>query len=213
MQVSYTICSNHDNLTRQENAIHNPLVTRTYHSKLDVAALKNEILMRCEEYQIKLESASKMKQMYKCHDCPYSTIWSYNLRRHEKAMYNPSSVYKRKLEVASEKKMYKCRECPYSTNWLSNVRPHQNFHHKPIIIKKIYKCQDCSYSTNLQYNLRRHKNTMHNQTVTQYQKKLELGRAIKQIVHEHNVPIASLDKENMGALQLFESHVQDKHCE
>ena len=28
--------------------------------------------------------------MYKCQDCPYSTIWSSNLRKHEKAMHNPS---------------------------------------------------------------------------------------------------------------------------
>ena len=116
MQVSHTICSNDDNLTIQENAIHNPSVKGTYHSKLDVAVLKNEILMRGEEYQIKLESASKIKQMYKCNDCHDSTIWSYNLGRHEKAMYSPSSVYQRKLEAASEKKMYKCRDCPYATN-------------------------------------------------------------------------------------------------
>ena len=47
----------------------------------------------------------------------------------------------------------------------------------------------------------------------EYQKKLELGREIKKIVQELNVNIASLDKEKMEALQLFENHVQVKHDE
>ena len=47
----------------------------------------------------------------------------------------------------------------------------------------------------------------------EYQKKLELGGEIKQIVLELNVPIASLDKEKIDALQLFENHGQVKHGE
>ena len=62
MQVTHTICLNGNNLTRQENAIHNPLVTGTNHSTLDVAALKNEIVMRGNEYQRKLELASVIKK-------------------------------------------------------------------------------------------------------------------------------------------------------
>ena len=88
-QVTHTICLNGGNLTRQENATHNPLVTGTNHSTLDTAALKNEIVMRGNEYQGKLESASKIKKMYQCHVCTYSTIWSSNLRRHEKFKHNP----------------------------------------------------------------------------------------------------------------------------
>ena len=82
MQVTHSICLIGGNLTRQENATHNPSVTGTNHSTLDTAALKNEIVMRGNEYQRKLESTSKIKKMYKCHDCSYSTIWSSNLRRH-----------------------------------------------------------------------------------------------------------------------------------
>ena len=130
MHVSHTICLNHDNLTRQENAIHNPLVTGTNHSKLDVAALKNEILMRGNEYKRKLESASEIKKMYKCHDCPYSTIWSSNLRRHEKFKHNPSEI----------KQMYKCRDCTYSTNLPYNLRRHEKAMHNPSGIKWMYKC-------------------------------------------------------------------------
>ena len=40
----------------------------------------------------------------------------------------------------------------------------------------------------------------------EYQMKIELGREIKKIVQELNVPIASLDKEMMDALELFEDH-------
>ena len=47
----------------------------------------------------------------------------------------------------------------------------------------------------------------------EYQKKLELGREFKKIVQELNVPITSLDKEKMEALQLFEIHGQVKHDE
>ena len=177
MQVTHTICLNGDNLTRQEKAIHNLLVTGANHSTLDVAALKNE-------YQRKLESTSGFKKMYKCHDCPFST------------------------------------------NWLSNLRNHEKFIHNPSEIKKMYKCQDCTYSTNLPYNLRRHKNAMHNPPVTEYhstieivqgdneyQKKLELGREIKQIVQELNVPISSMDKEKMDSMELFENHRKVKHGE
>ena len=54
MQVTHTICLNGGNLTRQENATHNPLVTGTYHSTLDASTLKNESVMRGNEYQRKL---------------------------------------------------------------------------------------------------------------------------------------------------------------
>ena len=92
MQITHTICLNGNNLTRQENAIHNPLVTGTYHSTLDASTLKNEIVMMGNEYQRKLESASEIKNMYKCHDCTYSTNRWFNLRRHEKLKHNPNEI-------------------------------------------------------------------------------------------------------------------------
>ena len=50
MQVSHTICLktiDGDNLTRHEKPIQNPSVKQTiqYHSTIDVAALKNEIVL------------------------------------------------------------------------------------------------------------------------------------------------------------------------
>ena len=46
--------------------------------------------------------------------------------------------------------------------------------------------------------------------VNEYRRKLELGREIKQIVQELNVPTASLSKEKMEALELFENCGQVK---
>ena len=40
----------------------------------------------------------------------------------------------------------------------------------------------------------------------EYQRKLELGKQIKHIVQELNVPVASLDREKMEALQQYENH-------
>ena len=42
--------------------------------------------------------------------------------------------------------------------------------------------------------------------VNEYQRKLELGKKIKQIVQKVNVPKACLDKENMEAMELYENH-------
>ena len=100
MQVTHTICLNGNNLTRQENAIHNPLVTGTYHSTLDASTLKNEIVMRGNEYQRKLESASEIKKMYKCQDCPFSINWIYNLRRQDKGMHK--TLVTEKIEYHSK---------------------------------------------------------------------------------------------------------------
>ena len=51
---------------------------------------------------------------------------------------------------------------------------------------------------------------LESEIVNEYPRKLELGRKIKKIVQELNVPLASLDKEKMEALELFENHGQVK---
>ena len=131
MQVTHTICLNGENLTTQEKATHNPLIRGTYHSTLDASTLKNEIVMGGNEYQRKLESPSEIKKMYKCQDCPFSTILLSNLRRHENFMHNPSEI----------KQMYECRDCPYSTNYSSNLRKHEKAMHNPLVTGSIeYHC-------------------------------------------------------------------------
>ena len=208
-QVGYIICLNtlnEDNLTRHEKTIHNPLVTGTieYHSKVDDVAFNR----------------------YKCRDCTYSTKRSIDLRRHEKDIHKPSV-----------KNMYKCQDCSYSTHWSSNLRKHERAIHNPSF-KHMYECRDCTYSIYWPSNLRRHEKFVHNPLVTEkieynstidvaalkneivqcdneYQTKIEFGREIKKIVQELNVNIASLDKEKIDALELFENHEQVKeikHC-
>ena len=66
---------------------------------------------------------SEIKQMYKCHDCTYSTNWSSDLRKHERAMHNPSEI----------KHNYTCRDCAYSTNRSYNLRRHEKAMHKPSV--------------------------------------------------------------------------------
>ena len=39
--------------------------------------------------------------MYKCQDCSYSSDWSHNLRRHEKAKHKDSEPIEHKLNVYS----------------------------------------------------------------------------------------------------------------
>ena len=135
----------------------------------------------------------KVKKLHKCQDCTYSTKRSNDLTRHEKAIHKPSF-----------KKMYKCKDCTFTTNWISSLRIHEKGMHKQLVAEKI------------EYRSKIDVAALKNEIVqgdNEYQNKLELGREIKKIVHELNVPIASLDKEKMDALQLFESHGQVKHDE
>ena len=136
-----------------------------------------------------------VKKMYKCQDCSYSTKRSNDLRRHEKAIHKQSV-----------KKMYKCQDCTYSTHWSSNLRKHEKGMHKPSVTEKI------------EYHFKIDVAALKNEIVqcdNEYQTKIELGREIKKIVQELNVNIASLDKEKIDALELFENHEQVKeikHC-
>ena len=47
----------------------------------------------------------------------------------------------------------------------------------------------------------------------EYRRKLELGREIKQIVLKNNIPTASLDKDKIEALELFENRGHVKTVE
>ena len=73
--------------------------------------------------------------------------------------------------------------------------------HKPLVTEKI------EYHSTIDVA------ALKNEIVQCNQTKLELGREIKKIVQELNVPIASLDKEKIEALELFENHGQVKHGE
>ena len=94
--------------------------------------------------------------------------------------------------------MYKCQDCSYSTIWSSNLRKHEKFKHNPSVTE--YHCT--INVTALKHEIVHAKD--------EYQKKLELGREIKKIVQELDVPITCLDKEKIDALELFENYEQVK---
>ena len=54
---------------------------------------------------------------------------------------------------------------------------------------------------------------LENEIVNEYHRKLDLGRKIKRIVEENNIPLQSLDKEKMDALKLFEEYIDVKYDE
>ena len=41
-----------------------------------------------------MHNPNDIKETYECRDCPYSTNWSSNLRRHEKFKHNPNDLRK-----------------------------------------------------------------------------------------------------------------------
>ena len=133
-----------------------------------------------------LRRHGKVKKLYKCQDCNYSTKRSTDLRRHEKAIHKPLV-----------KKMYKCQYCTFTTNWISSLRIHEKRMHKRLFREKI------------EYHSKIDVAALKNEIVqsdNEYKTKIELGREIKKIVQELDVHIASLDKEKMEALELFECH-------
>ena len=81
---------------------------------------------------------------------------------------------------------------------------------------KTHEKKTCSIDVVTEYNSNVNVVALKNKIVRgviEYQRKLELGREIKEIVHELNAPIASLDKADMEALELFENRGQVKEIE
>ena len=156
-----------------------------YHSKIDS---KNDIVQSDNEYQGKSESKSEIKKMYTCEDCTFSTNWPTSLRRHEKLKHNP----------CENNQMCKCPSCTFVTSWLAK---HEKFMQNPSLTEYDYNVNVTALKNSIKEEL------------NVYQRKLELGREIKQIVQELNAPTASLDKEKMEALELFENHGQVKEIE
>ena len=51
------------------------------------------------------------------------------------------------------------------------------------------------------------------QIVSEYKRKLELGRKIKRIIEENNIPLKSLDKEQKEAIELYHDYIEVKYVE
>ena len=73
-----------------------------------------------------LRRDGKVKKLYKCQDCNYSTKRSNDLTRHENAIHKESV-----------KKMYKCQDCTFTTNWPTSLRVHEKHIHKRLFGEKI----------------------------------------------------------------------------
>ena len=73
--------------------------------------------MRGNEYQRKLESASQIKKFYTCEDCTYSTNYSSNLRKHEKAMHNKIKHQKSMQNPNDLRKHEKAKHNPLVTEY------------------------------------------------------------------------------------------------
>ena len=51
------------------------------------------------------------------------------------------------------------------------------------------------------------------QIVSEYKRKLELGRKIKMILEENSIPLKSLDKEQKEAIELYHDYIEIKYVE
>ena len=51
------------------------------------------------------------------------------------------------------------------------------------------------------------------QIVSEYKRKVELGRKIKIILEENSIPLKSLDKEQKEAIELYNDYIEVKYVE
>ena len=51
------------------------------------------------------------------------------------------------------------------------------------------------------------------QIVSEYKRKLELGRKIKKIIEENSIPLKSLDKEQKKAVECFHYYIEVNYVE
>ena len=72
-----------------------------------------------------MKEDGKVKKLYKCQDCNYSTKRSNDLTRHENAIHKQSV-----------KKMYKCQYCTFTNNWIPSIIIHEKHMHKRLLEKK-----------------------------------------------------------------------------
>ena len=77
--------------------------------------------MRGNEYQRKLESASQIKKFYTCEDCTYSTNYSSNLRKREKAMHNKIKYQKSMQNPNDLRKHEKVMHNQLLTEYLTTI--------------------------------------------------------------------------------------------
>ena len=111
------------------------------------------------------------------------------------------------LKNVTISKTYKCKLCNYTSDQSNNVTMHVEKKHvekqnekktpqKWVVMEKHTAVDEAAL-----------KNSIVGQ-INEYERKLELGRGIKEIVLELNAPTACLSAEHREALELFEKHGQ-----
>ena len=110
-------------------------------------------------------------KMYKCDQCPFSTKYDKNLKRHVKSAHEETQaisceLQKHKRQVHAEnptKKVgkitnYKCGRCNFSTKYNYNLKIHLNTVHERI---HNYSCAKCDFKTSIKNNLKNHVRAVH----------------------------------------------------
>ncbi|KAJ8707869.1 hypothetical protein PYW07_011546 [Mythimna separata] len=96
--------------------------------------------------QHELKTAQEKLDNFNCDECPYSTVFKWNLKAHKR---------KHKLE-----KQYKCDQCNYATAYRHNYMKHSKVHNKQEVI---FKCDKCPFITKYEGHIARHLAKIHNE--------------------------------------------------
>ena len=143
------------------------------------------------------------------------TMRSDNLERHMKKHEKKSNGIEEAgssgsgvCENVGKHKQVGCKIC-LKTMRSDNLERHMKTHEKKPCSMDVVN-EKIEYNSNVDVVALKNKIV---RGVNEYQRKLELGREIKEIVHELNAPTASLDKADMEALELFENRGQVKEIE
>ena len=134
-----------------------------------------------------------------CDQCDYKGTTRSSVQRHKNSVHNPEG-----------KDVFTCSQCVYTSNRKDSMKRHMKQHEKKTPQKEVTPhqkevCEKIEYQSTL--DMTALKNSIVGQ-INEYERKLELGRGIKEIVLELNAPTACLSAEHREALELFEKHGQ-----
>ena len=140
-----------------------------------------------------------------CYVC-YKTMRGDNLKRHMKQHEKkPYSIDETGCDMVGKHKQVVCKICLKKMT-SNNLKRHMKKHEKKT-------CSIDVLTEKIEYNSTIDNVALKNSITreyNEYNRKLELGREIKQIVQELNAPTACLSKDKKEALELFENRGQVK---
>ena len=169
------------NLGRHEKAMHkqSELKEIKYHSTVDVVALMNKIVRSANEYRRKLELGREIKQIVQKVNAPKACLDKENMEALELfenygqvSQCKPWSVDEKRKRKKEYMKVYMKKDGVKQRMKESKKR----YREKKKIMKRVWEANE-------------------------YQRKLELGKQIREIVLKNNIPTESLDNEQMYSHQ------------